>query len=62
MAAITTPSRFGYEIVDVFFGEVRVRSDQTIAMVNDLLRDGEGNVFKFQGREGNDLILAPVEV
>jgi len=62
MAAITTPSRFGYEIVDVFFGEVRVRSDQTIAMINDLLRDGEGNVFEFQGREGNDLILAPVEV
>ena len=64
MAAITTPSRFGYEIVDVFFGEVRVRSDQTLAMINDLLRDGGGLSVQFPdavelGLEFFDGVLQP---
>ncbi len=61
MDAITSPHRWGYEIVDVFFGKVRVRRNQTIAMKGDCLRDGSGKVWVFQGRTNNDLHLDPLD-
>ena len=61
MAAITTPARWSYEVVDVFFGEVRVRANQTIAMKGDLLRDmDDGSIVEFIGREGTSLIVGEV--
>lgn len=57
MDAITTPARWGYEVVDVFFGEVRVRKNQTIAFKGDLLRK-DGIVREFIAREGTELVLA----
>ena len=61
MAAITTPARWSYEVVDIFFGEVRVRANQTIAMRGDLLRDmDDGSVVEFIGRKGDALIVGGV--
>lgn len=61
MEAITAPARWGVEIVDIFFGEVRVRRDQTIAVKGDLLRDLEsGTVREFVAREGDRLLLADI--
>ena len=61
MAAITTPARWSYEGVDIFFGEVRVRANQTIAMRGDLLRDvDDGSIVEFIGREGATLIVGEV--
>lgn len=58
MAAVTTPSRWSYEIVNVFFGEVRVRANQAVAMKGDLLRDmDDGSVVEFIGRDGDTLIV-----
>ena len=56
MDAITMPARWGYEIVDVFFGEVRVRADQTTAVKGDLLRK-DGVIREFVAREGTELVL-----
>jgi len=67
LCAVTSPSRFGYEIVDVFFGQVSVRMNQTIAVARpegrgDLLRDKTtGKVAEFLGRTGNQIILGSVE-
>ncbi len=60
MAAVTTPSRFGFTIVDIFFGEVRPRRNQTVAMKGDYLMDDSGQVFLFEGREGDTLHLEPI--
>lgn len=58
MAAVTQPARWGKEIVDVYFGEVRVRIDQTVVMKGDLLRDmTTGEVRVFVSRENDKLNL-----
>ena len=61
MQAITTPSRFGFEVVDMFFGEVRDRRDQTIAVRGDLLRNiATGEIREFRGREGRIIHTNPL--
>lgn len=65
MEAITKPSRWGYEIVDVFFGTIRVRGDQTVVMKGDLLRainDESGKLYEFHARVGAELDLRQVSV
>lgn len=58
MAAVTSPVRWSFEIVDVVFGSVRPRRNQTLAMKGDLIRDMEtGEVFRLGGREGDVLII-----
>ena len=58
MAAVTTPSRWSYEVVNVFFGTVRVCANQAVAMKGDLLRDmDDGSVVEFIGRDGDTLIV-----
>ena len=57
MVALTNPSRFGFEIVDVFFGQIRLRSDQTLAVKGDCLRNKEtGVVSVFHYRENNQIV------
>ena len=59
MVAITRPVRWGYEIVDVFFGETRVRADQGIAVAGDLLRDLDtGEIVALRGRDGAHLLTS----
>lgn len=61
MAAVTNPIRWSFEVVDMFFGEVRRRRNQTLALKGDMVRDLEtGEVYLFQGREGDLLILEEV--
>lgn len=60
MEAITNPARWGYKVVDVFYGEARPRRDQSVAMKGDVLQDDEGNLWEFHGRENNRLDLTPV--
>jgi len=58
MAAVTSPIRWSFEVVDLFFGEVRVRKSQVVAMKGDLVRDLEtGEVSEFLGRDGDMLLL-----
>ena len=61
LEAITQPRRWGFEIVDIFFGEVRPRvgeGRQEVAIKGDILRSlSTGELFEFQGREGNELLL-----
>lgn len=61
MVAITNPIRWSFEVVDVFFGEVRPRRNQTIALKGDMVRDLEtGDVFRFNGREGDMILIEEV--
>lgn len=60
MEAITNPARWGYKVVDVVFGQVRPRRDQSTAMKGDVLQDDEGKLWEFHGREHNRLDLTPV--
>lgn len=61
MKAVTSPIRWSYEIVDIWFGEVRVRKSQTVALAGDLLRDLEtGEIVELQGREGDMLLTKEV--
>ena len=61
MKAVTRPIRWSYEIVDIWFGEVRVRANQTVAMAGDLLRDLEtGEIVELRGREGDTLLTKEV--
>jgi len=49
-------------VVDIFFGEVRVRRNQTIAMSGDMLRDDrDGTLWVFRSRLNDKLILDRVE-
>jgi len=62
MEAITSPSRWSMSVVDIFFGEVRVRRNQTIAMSGDILRDDrDGTLWVFRSRLNDKLILDRVE-
>lgn len=57
MVAITSPARWGYSSVDVFFGAVRERPDRVVVEAGDLLRrDETGEIVVFKGREGNSLV------
>lgn len=60
MEAVTSPQRWGYEIVDIFYGKVLPRKDQTVAMKGDCLRDPDGNLWEFERRIHNDLKLTPI--
>lgn len=65
MEAVTQPRRWGYEVVDVFFGAIRVRKDQTVVMKGELLRvvdDESGQLFEFRARSGADLDLLQVSI
>lgn len=62
MLAITTPARWGYTPVDVFFGTVRERPDRVVVEAGELLRhDATGEVVVFKGRLGADLVTASTE-
>jgi len=61
MAAVTSPIRWSFEVVDVLFGEVRRRRNQTFAMKGDMVRDLEtGEIFRFKGREGDVIIIEEI--
>lgn len=61
MRAVTHPMRWSYEIVDIWFGEVRVRRDQQVALEGDLLRDLDtGEIVELRGREGDVLLTKEV--
>lgn len=48
--------------MDVIFGEVCTRRNQTVAIAGDLLRDLEtGEVSRFVARESDVLVLEEVE-
>lgn len=57
MAAATTPARWGVEVVDVVFGEVRTRRSQAVVLRGDLVRTSAGKVYQFYGRKGGQLHL-----
>jgi hypothetical protein len=61
MVAVTNPIRWSFEVVDVFFGEVRPRRSQTIALKGDMIRDLEtGVVFRLKGREGDMILIEEI--
>jgi hypothetical protein len=61
MVAVTNPIRWSFEVVDLFFGEVRPRRNQTLAMKGDLVRDLEtGEVYILQGREGDMILIEEI--
>ncbi len=61
MKAVTSPIRWSYEIVDIYFGVPRVRKNQVVAMAGDLLRDLEtGEIVELRGREGDMLLTKEV--
>ena len=63
--AITRPARWGYELVDIFFGQVRPRVRQDVAMSGDLVRRkgaAEPHIYKFVAREDDRIVLEPVQV
>lgn len=63
MVVVTTPARFGFELVDIFFGEVRVRPNQTRVERGDILRDLKtGALGEFVSRCGTELKLLPVKL
>lgn len=61
MKAITQPGRWGYTVVDVFFGAVRPKQSQDVACAGDILADHEGKLWEFRGRVDNRLDLTPVD-
>lgn len=61
MAAVTNPIRWSFQVVDMFFGEVRPRRNQTVAMKGDMVRDLDtGEVFRFKGRDGDMIIIEEI--
>jgi hypothetical protein len=59
LIVVTTPARWGYEIVDIIYGEiVSTRRNQTIAIKGDILRDRAGKLWEFQERRGSQLKVA----
>ena len=70
-AAITSPARWGFELVDVFFGQVRPRATQTVVVAGDLLSpvlpEGVDDsaprpVYKFVARENDEIVVEQVQV
>jgi hypothetical protein len=59
MVAITNPARWGYTVVDMFFGQARPRRNQTVAVKGDILQDAKGKLWEFMGREHGKIITKP---
>ena len=53
------PNQYGYEIVDVYFGEVRVRRGQDVAKTGDVLRK-DGKLFILEGSKDNKVFVHPL--
>jgi len=62
MDAVTSPSRWGYTPVDLFFGEVRERPDRVVVHKGELLRhDQTGAIVVFLGRQGANLLTTKAD-
>ena len=62
MAVVTSPTRFGFTPVDVFFGTVQERPERIVVMSGEALRnEATGEVVVFVAREGTTLITTPLE-
>jgi hypothetical protein len=63
MASVTSPERFGFRSVDVFFGIVRPRPDRVVVVRGDLLQNIETEEVRvFVAREGNTVVTEAVSV
>jgi hypothetical protein len=54
------PAQYGYTIMDVWFGEPRVRRSQRIALAGDVLQDANGDLFVLEGSQGEEVFVSPL--
>ena len=48
-------SLWGYEKVNIFYGQVRLAENQTLAFEGDLIRGPDGRVWEFVSRKDDQL-------
>lgn len=61
MVAVTAPARWSYEVVDAWYGELRRRRDQSVAVQGDFLRHVDTMaIVELLGREGAEILVHPL--
>lgn len=61
MVAISQPQSWGYEAIDIFYGEIVSRPHRTLVLAGEALRSLKtGEIFEFNYREGDKLDLTSI--